>query len=86
MVEQLNVIARLWWDWSAAMLWQVGLLIILIGCIDLLIRRWAWPQLRYALWSLILIKLLLPPTLSLPSGVVPELQPVVTQVFRLIEG
>ncbi len=84
MVEQLNQIARLWWDWSAAMFWQAGLLIILIGCIDLLIRRWAWPQLRYALWSLILIKLLLPPTLSLPSGIVPELRPVVGQAFRLM--
>jgi len=84
MVEQLNAIARLWWDWSAAMLWQVGLLIILIGCVDLLIRKWAWPQLRYALWSLILIKLLLPPNLSLPSGIVPELRPVVSQAFRLM--
>jgi beta-lactamase regulating signal transducer with metallopeptidase domain len=84
MVEQLNAIARLWWAWSAAMLWQVGLLIILIGCIDLLIRRWAWPQLRYALWSLILVKLLLPPTLSLPSGIVPELRPVISQAIHLM--
>jgi hypothetical protein len=44
------------------MFWQVGLLILLIGGIDRLIRKWAWPQLRYALWSLILVKLLLPPT------------------------
>jgi len=86
MVEQLNAIARLWWDWSAAMFWQAGLLIILIGCIDLLIRKWAWPQLRYALWLLIVIKLVLPPTLSLPSGIVPELQPVVSQAFRVISS
>ena len=85
MIEQLNHLARLWWDWSAAMFWQVGLLIVLIGCIDLLIRRWAWPQLRYALWSLILIKLLLPPTLSLPSGVVPELRPVIRQALQRLE-
>ncbi len=82
MVEQLNAIARLWWDWSAAMFWQVGLLILLIGCIDLIIRRWAWPQLRYALWSLILVKLLLPPTLSLPSAIIPGLQPLVGQAVR----
>jgi len=84
MVEQLNAIARLWWDWSAAMFWQAGLLVLLIGCIDLLIRRWAWPQLRYALWLLIVIKLVLPPTLSLPSGIVPELRPVVGQALRLM--
>jgi hypothetical protein len=82
MIEYINAIARLWWDWTAAMFWQVGLLIVLIACIDRLIRRWAWPQLRYALWSLVLIKLILPPTLSLPSGMVPQLRPVVDRAVR----
>ncbi len=85
MAELLNTLARLWWDWTAAMFWQVGLLTILIGCLDLLVRKWAWPQLRYALWSLILIKLLLPPTLSLPSGVVPGLQSRAVQALRALE-
>ena len=86
MVEQLNAIACLWWEWSIAMFWQVGLLILLIATLDRLIRRWAWPQLRYALWSLILIKLLLPPSLSLPSGIVPELQPVVQRVLARLDS
>lgn len=86
MVEQLNTVARLWWDWSAAMFWQVGLLIVLIACLDRLVRRWAWPQLRYALWSLVLIKLLLPPSLSLPSGVVPGLQPRIEQAVRWMDS
>ncbi|MBP7053678.1 MAG: hypothetical protein KBE65_21930, partial [Phycisphaerae bacterium] len=86
MVEQLNAIARLWWNWSVGMFWQVGLLILLIATIDRLIRRRAWPQLRYALWSLILIKLLLPPSLSLPSGIVPGLQPVVHRAFARLES
>jgi len=86
MIEYVNAIARLWWDWTAAMFWQVGLLIVLIACIDRLIRRWAWPQLRYALWSLILIKLVLPPTLSLPSGMVPQLRPVVEQAARWMDS
>ncbi|HNS22923.1 MAG TPA: M56 family metallopeptidase [Sedimentisphaerales bacterium] len=85
MVEQLNAVARLWWDWSVGMFWQVGLLILLIATIDRLIRRRAWPQLRYALWSLILVKLLLPPSLSLPSGIVPGLQPVVQQALARLE-
>jgi len=85
MVEQLNHIAGLWWDWSVAMFWQVGLLILVIASIDRLVRRWAWPQLRYALWSLILIKLLLPPSLSLPSGILPGLQPVVGQVLGRLD-
>ncbi|MDI6450971.1 M56 family metallopeptidase [Anaerobaca lacustris] len=82
MIEYVNAIARLWWDWTAAMFWQVSLLVVLIACIDRLARRWAWPHLRYALWSLILIKLILPPTLSLPSGAVPQLAPVVGQAVR----
>lgn len=86
MVEQLNAIARLWWAWSAGMFWQVGLLILLIAAVDRLIRRWAWPQLRYELWSLILVKLLLPPSLSLPSGIVPGLEPVVRQVLSGLES
>ena len=31
MVELLNHIARLWWDWTASMFWQVGLLILAIA-------------------------------------------------------
>ncbi len=86
MIASINTIARLWWEWSAAMFWQVGLLIVLIACVDRLIRRRAWPQLRYALWSLILVKLILPPTLSLPSGVVPELRPMVGQAVRWMDS
>jgi len=86
MVELLNTIARLWWGWTASMFWQVGLLILLIGCIDLLIRKWAWPQLRYALWSLILVKLILPPSLSLPSSIVPELRPRVAQTLQWLNS
>jgi beta-lactamase regulating signal transducer with metallopeptidase domain len=86
MIELLNHIGHLWWDWTAAMFWQVGLLILLIGGIDRLIRRWAWPQLRYALWSLILVKLLLPPNWSLPSSIVSELQPRVTQALRWVNS
>jgi len=86
MIEQLNTLAQAWWSWIAAMFWQVGLLVILIASLDRLIRRWAWPQLRYALWSLILIKLILPPTMSLPSGVVPELRPIVGQALSRMES
>jgi beta-lactamase regulating signal transducer with metallopeptidase domain/LysM repeat protein len=86
MIEQLNAISEVWWGWMAGMFWQVGLLILLIACIDRLVRKWAWPQLRYALWSLILIKLILPPTTSLPSGVVPELRPVVGQAVQWMES
>ena len=32
-------------------------------------RKWAWPQLRYALWSWVLVKLILPPNLTSPVSV-----------------
>ena len=81
MIESINYLAQLWWNWMSAMFWQVGLLIALIALLDLLIRKWAWPQLRYALWSLILVKLILSPALSSPSGLAPKLKPYVAQVL-----
>jgi beta-lactamase regulating signal transducer with metallopeptidase domain len=80
MIEQINHIAHLWWSGTTAMFWQVGVLIILIGCVDLIIRRWAWPQLRYALWVMVLIKLILPPTISLSTSITSGLQPLARQI------
>ena len=80
MIEQINHIAGLWWSGTIAMFWQVGILIILIGCVDLIIRRWAWPQLRYALWLMILVKLVLPPTISLSTSITSGLEPLAKQI------
>lgn len=66
----INQVANSWWAWMGPMLWQVSLLIIIIGAIDLAIKKWAWPQVRYALWLLIILKLLIPPSWSLPSAVI----------------
>ena len=76
MVDTINSISLFWWDWMAAMFWQVGLLIILIACIDTIIKRWAWPRLRYALWLLVLLKLVLPPGISMPGSFTARMQPV----------
>lgn len=62
-----------WWTWMWPMFWQVSLLVIIIGAIDRAIRRWAWPQVRHALWLLAFIKLIIPPGVSLPTAVVPKL-------------
>src|SRR2546423_6009061 len=61
--------ARVWAGWMWPMFWQMTLLILVVAIIDRSIRRWAWPQLRLALWSLVLIKLVLPPTLASPVSV-----------------
>ncbi len=83
MIEILNNIADKWFVWHLAMLWQVAVLIVIVWVIDLLIRRWAWPQLRYALWLLILLKLVLPPTLTSPMSFTSEIPFAAQTVFRL---
>ena len=73
MIEALNNIADKWFNWELAILWQVAVLIAIVWVIDLLIRRWAWPQVRYALWLLVLVKLVLPPGLTSPTSFTAEI-------------
>lgn len=56
----INDAARVWWQWMASMLWQASLLIVLISLIDWAVRKWIWPQVRYAVWLLVLLKLVVP--------------------------
>ena len=80
-MEMLNDVATGWWRWMGPMLWQVSLLIFLVSSLDILLRRWAWPQVRYALWLLVLVKLVIPPSWSLPSSVVSHIQPRIAQTL-----
>jgi beta-lactamase regulating signal transducer with metallopeptidase domain len=50
------------------MLWQCGLLILVVFAIDFLSRNQLRASVRYALWLVVLVKLCLPPTLALPTG------------------
>ena len=86
MIEQINKIAEIWWSWMWPMFWQVGVLIVLLGVVDLVIRRRVWPQLRYALWLLVLVKLVLPPTFSLSTSLTSQLQPLAKQVLMQQTG
>ena len=76
-MEMINSIAQTWWNWMGDMLWQVSLVILIIGVIDFLIKSWVWPQVRYALWLLVLLKLILPPTWALNTSIVSQLRPKV---------
>jgi beta-lactamase regulating signal transducer with metallopeptidase domain len=73
MTEFWNIAAYRWWDWMGSMFWQASLLILVVTGLDLLMRRWVWPQVRYVLWLLIFVKLLIPPGWHLPTAVVPRL-------------
>ena len=86
MIAQLNTIAQIWWQWMASMFWQVSLLIILITALDMTIRRWAWPQVRYVLWVLVFLKLIIPPTWQMPTSIVSRIQPQVEEQISIQIG
>ncbi len=67
-VSALNSAGEWFCSYSAALFVQFGVLTLLIFVVDLCIRRRARAVTRYALWLLPLVKLLLPPALSLPTS------------------
>jgi HEAT repeat protein len=85
MNDLLNSLGEAWWFWVTAMAWQVALLALVVWSIDLLLRRRGWPQVRYALWALVLIKIFIPPTFALPSSLVSRMRPAQEQEVALIE-
>lgn len=68
-IEALNAAGR----WFCSYAWnvsvQVSVLIIVLLVLDVLLRRRVRAVVRYAMWMLVFVKLLLPPTLSLPTGI-----------------
>lgn len=81
MISEINNLAEIWWQWMASMLWQASLFILFISIIDVIIRKWAWPQVRYTLWLLVLLKLMIPPTWALPSSVYSNIQPAIEKTI-----
>jgi hypothetical protein len=57
------------------MLWQSSLLIAVLLSLNFVFRRKIRAAVRYSLWLVVLVKLLLPPTLALPTGVVWWMRP-----------
>lgn len=51
------------------MLWQSSLLIAVLFVLDFALQQKVRAAIRYALWLVVLVKLLLPPSLALPTGV-----------------
>ncbi|MBN1779681.1 GyrI-like domain-containing protein [bacterium] len=84
MIDTINAVATIWWQWMSAMFWQVILLIGIVSLIDLAIRKWAWPQVRYGLWLLVLLKLVLPPTWSSPVSLISHAQPALRGTLQSV--
>src|SRR6185437_10734187 len=68
LIELMNACGSRFLDFAVPMFWQSSLLIAVVFVLDLLLRRKVRALMRYTLWSAVLVKLLLPPTLALPTG------------------
>ncbi len=65
----LNRVGGVFYDYAASVFIQSALLVILLFAIDLLLRKRVRAVFRYCVWLLVLVKLILPPMLSLPTGI-----------------
>lgn len=67
-IEHLNALGAQTVSLAWAILWQSSVLILLILALDWTIGRKLRPGVRYALWLVVIVKLVLPPSLALPSS------------------
>ncbi len=68
-VTALNSIGRGFCDYTAGVFVQSSVLIVLLLIVDFLLRKRVRAVFRYCVWMLVFVKLILPPTLSLPTGI-----------------
>lgn len=53
-----------WWSWTVGVSLQAGVLLAVVLAVDLVLRRRGSPAVRAALWSVLLLRFLLPPGLG----------------------
>jgi beta-lactamase regulating signal transducer with metallopeptidase domain/HEAT repeat protein len=64
----LNQLGARFTSFSWSMLLQATALITLLGILDIIVGRWLRASIRYAVWTLLVLKLMLPVSFSLPTG------------------
>ena len=69
LLTALNNVGEAFCEHAAGVFVQTAFLVILLYAVDLLLRKRVRAVFRYCVWLLVLAKLVLPPTLSLPTGV-----------------
>ncbi len=67
-IETLNQWGGSFLSFAWPIFWQSSLLIAMVLALDLLLAKKIRASIRYALWLAVLVKLLLPPTLALPTS------------------
>lgn len=68
-LEQINSMSRTFVEFTWPMLLQSSALIVILLLVDLLLRKKVRAVFRYWLWMLVLVKLVLPTTLSTPVSI-----------------
>ncbi|NOT00790.1 MAG: M56 family metallopeptidase, partial [Phycisphaerales bacterium] len=66
MMEVVEYIAAGWWTWMSAVTVQTAVLIAVVYALDRAVGERAGPQFRAAMWWVVMLKLVLPPTLTSP--------------------
>jgi type II secretory pathway component GspD/PulD (secretin)/beta-lactamase regulating signal transducer with metallopeptidase domain len=84
LIEALNAWANPALRFAWPMLWQSSLLIALLFALELLLKRKVRSAVRYALWLVVLVKLLLPPSLAFPTSAGWWLRPAIAPPTTLL--
>lgn len=75
LITHLNQCGGPFLRFAGSMLWQSSLLIVVVFLLEKLLARKIRASVRHALWLVVLVKLLLPPALALPTGAMWWLSP-----------
>lgn len=86
LVVFLNDSGAVFCRYAGAMFVQTAVLVAVLLLVDLLIRKRVRAAFRYWMWMLVFVKLLLPPTLALPTGAGYWLAVEAPAVERVAEG
>ncbi len=68
-IMSLNNIGQGFWNYAIGIFIQASVLIVLLLIIDFLLRKRLQAVFRYSLWMLLFIKLVLPASFTLPTGI-----------------
>jgi beta-lactamase regulating signal transducer with metallopeptidase domain len=68
-VVGLNDIGREFCKYASGVLVQTCMLVAILLCVDWFLRRRVRATIRYWIWMLVFVKLLLPPSLCVPTGI-----------------
>jgi beta-lactamase regulating signal transducer with metallopeptidase domain/protocatechuate 3,4-dioxygenase beta subunit len=68
-IELINHVGTIHWRFASAMFLQTAVLVAVLYVLERCLRRRVRPVVRYWIWSLVLLKLMLPVTLHTPASV-----------------